>query len=223
MNAVLRFCLVVVLLCMLCCSAADADLKERDFKRMKMKELRAFLDARGLVCAGCQEKNDFVRMAYENRDVKTTASASKRDIPDSSFWEAWAATARTQCELAMNVRHMDSTIEPYSTICDVVHNAVDSFMMQHSKQIASRLKKTTHHMLKTSYSTVYYDAGIKLLQNLMNKCLVSSDQQHKCQSLGEVLHLMEPRPNSAFKAWLTNVGIENTNPMYEIIHDHGDL
>ena len=37
---------------------------------MKGKELRKWLKLRNLECKGCTEKNDFVTLAYENRNVE---------------------------------------------------------------------------------------------------------------------------------------------------------
>lgn len=40
-----------------------------EIKKMPVKKLRQFLAARGLECKGCAEKDDFVKMAFENKDT----------------------------------------------------------------------------------------------------------------------------------------------------------
>lgn len=216
-KLVLIVCVLVTLV------SVDASLTEKDFKRMKIRELQRFLDDRGLTCPGCQEKSDFVRVAFQNRDKKLAGSVERREVPDTTFWEAWSAKMKTTCTERVVLRGNDPTQTPYSSVCDALQMATDSFLMQHGKAVASKLKKKPNHLLKTSYKGVYYDAGERLLQKFVNHCLASSALQSKCGSLGNVLKLMEGSTVADYKQWVTNVGIENTNPMYEIVDDHGDL
>jgi len=44
---------------------------EAEIKKMRTKQLRTFLYARGVTCKGCAEKDDFVKMAMESRHLKT--------------------------------------------------------------------------------------------------------------------------------------------------------
>ena len=48
-------------------------LELEDFEKMKSKELRKFLNKRGLSCTGCSEKQEFVKMCLENKDVEEIA------------------------------------------------------------------------------------------------------------------------------------------------------
>ncbi|EPY31288.1 hypothetical protein STCU_03531 [Strigomonas culicis] len=210
-------------LCLLGAFVSASDMTMADFKKMKIKDLRTFLDERGLECNGCQEKSDFVRVAYEYRDKAPLGIAAKREVPDKKFWEAWGANGKVQCEEAVTKRGSDPAAEPFVHVCDTIEKAIDSFFMQHGRQTANRLKKTPHHMLKTSYKHVYYDVGVRLLNKLINYCLASPSIQSKCESLSHVLGVMEGNKEGNFKSWITNVGIENTNPMYEILDDASDL
>ncbi|EPY39501.1 hypothetical protein AGDE_04427 [Angomonas deanei] len=92
--------------------------------------------------------------------------------------------------------------------------------MQNGRQVATKLKKQPLQLLKTSYKDIYYDAGLRLLEKLSNHCLSTPDQQKKCSSMSNVMKLLE---DEGFKVYITNVGIENTNPMYDIIDDAADL
>ena len=40
-----------------------------DFSKMKTKELKRFLKDRNVVCKGCAEKDDFVKLALESKDL----------------------------------------------------------------------------------------------------------------------------------------------------------
>ena len=57
--------------------AAPASANEKegliDCPRMKTKELREFLAARGLKCQGCAEKSDYVTMCEEHKDTPELA------------------------------------------------------------------------------------------------------------------------------------------------------
>ena len=57
------------------------------FLFIQTKKLRTFLYVRGLECKGCAEKDDFVKMAFENRNVPLT-SAKTSDSTESTESEA---------------------------------------------------------------------------------------------------------------------------------------
>ncbi|CAJ1034559.1 Degradation arginine-rich protein for mis-folding, putative [Leishmania lindenbergi] len=214
---------ITVLVAILAATLVSAGMTESDFKKMKVKDIRAFLMDRGLECIGCQEKSDFVRMAYQHRDKSPIGSAKKREIPSKKFWEAWSDIAKQECQNAVKRRGNDADAEPFSIICDTIHSAADSYLMQHGRRVANQLKKTPFHLLETSFKDVYYEAGLHLFQTLADYCLASPSSQTACQSLGSVLSTMDGSSGANFKVWTTNVGIENTNPMYDIIGEHADL
>lgn len=59
---------------------------ELNFKKMRIKDLKRFLNDRGLACKGCAEKEDFVKMAEENKDapiVEKKESEAVKDAPPS--------------------------------------------------------------------------------------------------------------------------------------------
>lgn len=202
--------------------AASAELTEADFKAMKVKDLRAFLEVRGLKCPGCQEKSDFVRIAYQNQAKNpTNEEAPSRTPPKGKLWEVWSGMAKTVCIQEATKRGNDPEAPPFSDVCATVSVAVDSFFMQHGRRISQRLKKTPESMLKTSYKPVYYDAGMIYLKRLVNQCFVSPTTMSKCESLGNVMEMMADKSMDV-NMWLTNVGIENTNPMYDIIQSGND-
>ncbi|CBH11025.1 hypothetical protein, conserved [Trypanosoma brucei gambiense DAL972] len=204
-------------------SFASPELTEADFKRMKIKELRNFLEDRGLTCPGCQEKADFVRVAFTNRAKKPLSEEGKREIPKAPLWEVWRDNAKLVCEEAAKKRGLDVTAKPQSDICSAVALVVENFFMQHGKRVANKLRKNHEALLKTSYKNVYYDAGHVLLKRLTEYCLVSEENQNKCSSIGSLTTMLESGKMVDFAKWMTNVGIENTNPMYEVLDGRGDL
>lgn len=219
MRSLTAFFLTVVVALTL----VTAEMTEDDFRKMKVKDLRLFLSARGLECTGCQEKSDFVRMAYQYRSLNPAGSAEKRAIPAKKFWEAWADIAQAECEKAVKLRSNDPATEPFKSICSTIHSATDSYLMQHGRKVANQLKKTPQDLLQTSFKDIYFEAGSHLCQILADYCLASPAAQENCQSLGAVMSAMDGMSGADFKMWTTNVGIENTNPMYEIIDARDDL
>ena len=62
--------------------------KERtleSFQKMKGKELRKWLKLRNLECKGCTEKNDFVTLAYENRNVEIIPPKNDNENKDDKM------------------------------------------------------------------------------------------------------------------------------------------
>ena len=55
-----------------------------ELKKMPIKKLRQFLFARGLECRGCAEKEDFVKLAFENIDTPLKAAAPPAEEPEKS-------------------------------------------------------------------------------------------------------------------------------------------
>ncbi|CCW64865.1 unnamed protein product [Phytomonas sp. EM1] len=204
------------------CMTCGATLTKEHFKAMKMKELREFLSDRGLKCVGCQEKDDFIKIAFENRDKKPVTGVEKREIPNTSLWEAWGAVTKEKCIETVGKRGEDTTSEPYASVCSTLGLAVESFLMQHGKSLSQKLKKRPELILKTSYTGVYYNAGNHIFEKLINYCLTPSIR-NKCSSLTFVMDIIENSKAADFKNWIMNVGIENTNPMYEVLSHRSDL
>ncbi|CCW71938.1 unnamed protein product [Phytomonas sp. Hart1] len=219
MNKAIIFCFI---LATMVCIACGDDLTRESFKKKKMKELREFLSDRNLKCVGCQEKDDFVKIAFENRDKKPVTGVEKREIPSTSFWETWGNTTKETCMEIVKKRGEDATSEPYTSVCSTLALAVESLLMQHGKNLSHKLKKRPELILKTSYTGVYYDAGKHIFQKLVDYCLTPSIRS-KCSSLTFVMDIMENSKVADFKSWIMNVGIENTNPMFEVLGDHNEL
>ena len=71
MNVFLTLFLLVLSLFRVgfCDTQPEEQVTQEDMKKLPIKRLRQFLAARGLECRGCAEKDDYVKMAYENRDT----------------------------------------------------------------------------------------------------------------------------------------------------------
>jgi hypothetical protein len=186
---------------------------EAELKKMKVKELKGFLADRGVECASCTEKNDYVKEALKH--LATPLLPSKRKLkPKGEFWEFWGLLARSICEEGAKKKG----VKDAAAICEPVVAAVDSYFMQHGKRTAGKLKKKPAALLKTSVAEPYQGAGRRLLSRLVSHCIKTPAA---CSSLNKVNDLMDKDAIKGvdFNKWITNVGIENTNPMYEALKD----
>lgn len=186
---------------------------EAEVKAMKVKDLKVFLSDRGLPCESCSEKGDFVKAALKGREAPLLASKRKLK-PKGEFWEHWSRLGVSLCEEAAKKKK----VKPEDAGCANIGVAVDSYFMQHGKRTAAKLKKTTAAMLKTSAGEPYGEAGSRLLNKIVAHCVKTPAA---CNSESKVAELLQ---NDKIKGvdmgkWITNVGIENTNPMYEAIKD----
>lgn len=189
---------------------------EKEVKKMKVKDLKTFLTDRGVPCEACTEKGDYVKKVLAN--LQTPLLPSKRKLkPKGEFWEFWAGLSKSVCNDAASKKNVDGS----AAICDAVGAAVDSFFMQHGKRTAAKLKKKPANLLKTSVGEPYQGAGRRLIGKLVEHCLKSGSAGGACASSSKVTSLLEGNKvkNVDFQKWITNVGIENTNPMYEAMKD----
>lgn len=208
----------VLLLALAACTAfaADAPLTEADFKKMKVKQLKAFLSDRGLSCVGCEEKGEFVRECVKNA-AKPLLPSKVKSVPKGELWEAWANVAHEVCEATAATK--GASAEAKEKVCANIKTATDSVFMQYGKRTANKLRKKPAALLKTSFGEIYQSAGKKMFTKLAGFCFKNAD---KCKSSSAVQALMEQDDKVKgvkFIAYLTNVGIENTNPMYEALKD----
>ena len=103
-------------------------------------------------------------------------------------------------------------------LCADVAGAVESFFQQHGKRVANKLKKGPAALLKTSAMEPYLAAGRRQLAKLASHCAKGGEAV--CGSQSRVTALFEGKIKGVdFTKWITNVGIENTNPMYEALKD----
>lgn len=69
-----------VFIVLLCMANADENLVSQveSFRKMTVKALRKYLFDRGLECKACSEKEEFVKMAYDNREKPIQQNEPKK-------------------------------------------------------------------------------------------------------------------------------------------------
>ena len=210
----LRALLVAVATVVVLASAAA----EPDFKKMKIKEIRQWMEERGLQCPTCEEKADFVAFATKNAKTAPVNARTKLEVPKEPFWEVWAKVAKETCLAAAKKKSVNE--DETEKICSAISSATDGYFMLHGKRTAGKLKKKPEALLKTSFGDVYHSAAKKLFSRLANYCL-STKNRATCASNSKLLDLLEKGSIKGidFAMYITNIGIENTNPMYEIMKE----
>jgi len=218
MRSAVVIALVVAVLMVLTPLAA-ADLTAADFKKMTIKQLKQWLQQRDISFHDISEKSEFIQRAVEwvanNKQVV-------REEPKVPFWEMWAKIAKDKCEAAAAQKDLG---ENGAKVCDAISIATDSFFMMHGKRTAQKLKKSPAALAKTSNGDVYFKAGTRIFNRLIGHCL-SAKNRAACSSSSHITQLLEKDSvkGTGFAAFITNVGIENTNPMYEVVNSksHSD-
>lgn len=196
-----------------------ADLTAADFKKMTMKQLKQWLQQRDIAFHDISEKSEFVQRALEwvanNKRVV-------REEPKVPFWEMWANIAKEKCVAAVTQKSLG---DEGAKVCDAISVATDSFFMMHGKRTAQKLKKSPAALAKTSNGDIYFNAGSRIFNRLIGHCL-NAKNRAACGSSSHITQLLEKDTvkGTGFAAFITNVGIENTNPMYEVVNSksHSD-
>lgn len=204
--------LTIVVLCVLAVCALGDDIP--NFKKMRVKELKSWMGERGLACPDCEDKAALVKFCVNA--AKTAPKVLRPKAPaGKTFWEAWSDNAKEICEAQAKKSGVDG-----EKICGAIATATDSYFMQHGKRIANKLRKKPDAMLKTSYSEIYYPASRRVFVRFAKYCVANPDA---CATSSKVESLMEKASIVDLTSFLTNIGIENTNPMYDILNDKKGL
>ena len=185
-----------------------------NFKKMRVKEMKSWMTERGLSCPDCDDKAALVKFCTNS--AKNAPKVVRPKAPtDKALWEAWSMNAKEICDAQAKKSGADN-----EKVCSAIASATDSFFMQHGKRTANKLRKKTDAMLKTSYADIYYPAARRLFTRLSKHCLSNPKD---CATSTKVQSLIEGTSIVDFTTFLTNIGIENTNPMYDILNDKAGL
>jgi len=173
-------------------------------KKMKIKELKAFISDRGLVCDDCFEKGDYIRFVKKNRDALLLPSKRPRKISKEPIADQWKkVVADLSTELSLDEKFS----KPLSKV-------VASSFEQHARRISKQLHKEQHQLARTSLEDPFYAAMLKTLKQTANwqvkNSIVKQDP-------------IRNKLDNEIKMFLTAVGADNVNPMYEKLAEKEEL
>eukprot|EP01007_Sphenomonas_quadrangularis_P000637 NODE_1488_length_855_cov_218.254342_g1233_i0.p1 GENE.NODE_1488_length_855_cov_218.254342_g1233_i0~~NODE_1488_length_855_cov_218.254342_g1233_i0.p1 ORF type:complete len:202 (-),score=47.03 NODE_1488_length_855_cov_218.254342_g1233_i0:179-784(-) len=192
--------LVLTLLLLSHVSLAAKDPDENEIRRMRVKDIKKFLDARGIECKECVEKADFVRKALSVKTIPVSQHMEQVEVSSEPLWEQWKKVAVTNCE--------KDTSKP--DLCKNVGVVVDNLLMRYAKKYAKDLSVQPNDLTKFTFTHPYKLAGEKIIRRTTQNMLVQGTKSNaKIQSSME----------KPLAAWLRDCALQNINPMYETLNE----
>ena len=182
---------------------------EQEIRNMKFRDLRTFLNKRGSNCHGCFEKSDWIEAAILVKDKEVIVEVSKKEnFTDSAsgkpFWENWS-------DSALKLAQENGADEATATQIKIF---AEDYFQQHGKSTAIKLGKSVNEILETSLKEPYHSAGRILLTSFIKQAMAKNLNQ----TSNELATVFE----KTLIPWITNVAIDNSNPMYEWIKSSGN-
>lgn len=201
MNMRQLLCLLIVCsLSVICLS--DATVDEAAIKKMKIKEVRKFLDDRGVACDGCFEKADFVKKAVANMALPILDSRKPKVVNNDPIEKQWAPQVMEICEA--------ETDKP--GFCKQLKAVVDGAFYQYMRKYKRDLSVTEAHTAEISFKHPYSTIMRKMLKETV---------QHMVQKDSKKQDLIRKKFEPTFIPWLRDVALENPNPMFEELGEMG--
>lgn len=199
---------LVLLLCSVVVFADDFEEPppptDKDIKKMKVKDLKSWLGDRGLECKDCFEKGDFTKMVKNNRDAKLLPSKRPRKVSKEPIADQWKKVVQ---EICAELKADEKQTKALST---VVHGSFE----QHARRISKQLSVDQKEIAKISMGEPYFAAGAKIIKQTLNWMI-----KKKVTSQGKI----RPKVDDRIKMYLTAVGAQNVNPMYDITKEKDEL
>jgi len=178
-------------------------ISEAQLKKMKIKDLKAFLESRGMDCVGCAEKSDFVRRALQVKDRPVVNEALKPvEVKSDPIWEQWRDKAKEICE-----KHCPASLQTQG-YCKQLMLVVETVVEKYAKRFHKQLSVTPIQLTKYSMSHPYKIAGETLIRRTLNMMV---KQETKAVAKIEK-HLEEP-----LNFWLRDCALQNINTMNDIL------
>jgi hypothetical protein len=202
MNFGRLLCFLFLLLIIGSCLADDKIPAEAEIRKMKVKELRKFLDDRGLPCDGCVEKADFVKKAIAAKSTPILDSKKPRVVNKDPIEKQWAPIVAEVCEA-------ETDNESY---CKQLKNIVDGFFFQYMRKYKRDLSVQEYHAAEVSFKHPYFAVGKIILKEVVQFMVKENTKKSE-----KVRAKLEARA----VPWLRDVCLENPNPMFEELGETG--
>eukprot|EP00992_Anisonema_acinus_P010990 TRINITY_DN7046_c0_g1_i1.p1 TRINITY_DN7046_c0_g1~~TRINITY_DN7046_c0_g1_i1.p1 ORF type:complete len:205 (+),score=51.96 TRINITY_DN7046_c0_g1_i1:39-653(+) len=175
--------------------ATDAPTEE-SISKMKVKELKKFLSDRGVECDNCVEKGDWVKKAKASLSVPILPEKIKPQVSTEPIDKQWGKIAADTC----------AKLTDKADFCKQLKGIVEGAMYQYARKYKRDLSVEPQHLTTVSMSFPYYDVGVLNIKETVEFML-----KENTKSGDKVRPIFEEK----VKPWLRDVGLENSNPMYE--------
>ncbi|KAJ9469663.1 hypothetical protein DIPPA_00123 [Diplonema papillatum] len=171
---------------------------EAEVRKMKIKQLKQFLEDRGLLCKDCFEKNDFQKFVLANREVKLLASKRPRKVKKEPLDTAWKKMALEVCE---EVKAPEAQCKPFTKV------VTGSFDM-HGRKVSKQMHREVTLITKTSMGVPYAEAMSFLFRETL-KWMVKNDITTQ--------DAVREKLDTRIKMFVTECASDNPNPSYEFL------
>jgi len=186
-------------------SAAAEEISDAAIRKMKVKTLKQFLDARGISCNSCVEKGDWVKRAIEVKNVPIKNEAMKPiEVKSDPLWEQWRDNAKEICE---KDAPEDKKADGY---CKSLAAVVENLVMRYSKKYHKELSIPPIQLTKHTMTHPYRAAGeMRIKKGLKWMLSTNTKSQGKLES-----QLEKP-----LASWLRDCALQNINTMLETLDE----
>eukprot|EP01061_Rhynchopus_euleeides_P034414 TRINITY_DN58218_c0_g1_i1.p1 TRINITY_DN58218_c0_g1~~TRINITY_DN58218_c0_g1_i1.p1 ORF type:complete len:210 (+),score=107.47 TRINITY_DN58218_c0_g1_i1:70-699(+) len=177
---------------------------DAEVKKMKVKELKAWLANRGLPCTDCFEKGDYVKTVKKNRGAKLLASKRPRKISKEPIEKQWKKVVEEMVE----EEKVDAAVaKPFMKV-------IEGSFEQHVRKVSKQLHTEKHVIARTSLSEPYVLAMTKKVRSWLR--WAKKEGVKKQDAIRE-------KVDNDIKMFLTAVAVKNVNPMHEILDAKDEL
>jgi hypothetical protein len=175
---------------------------EVDILALKIKDLRKFLDDRGVACEGCVEKADFVKIALASKDAPILESKKPKAVNKDPIEKQWAPIVEEVCKAQTEKEDF----------CKQLKRVVDGTLSQYMRKYKRELSVTEAHVAAVSLTHPYLPLGKKILKEVILHMLENDSKKADL-----IRTKLEPR----LIPWFRDVCLENPNPMFEELGEMG--
>jgi len=190
-------------------SSKEEEITEAKLKKMKIKDLKAFLDARGVQCRNCGEKADFVRKALEVAARPVTNELLKPvEVKSDPIWLQWKEIGKNICEKEVPEEYRNQGY------CKQFLLVVETIIEKYSKRFHKALSVEPLQLIKYSMTYPYKLAGEIILTKGL-KWMV----REKTKSTAKI----EKRMEEPLNFWLRDCALQNVNTMNDILAERDEL
>eukprot|EP00667_Euglena_gracilis_P018994 EG_transcript_20264 len=183
-------------------SLGSGVLTEDSVRAMKIKDLRKFLDDRGIPCEGCVEKADFVKKALATKDTPVLDAKKPKVVNKEPIEKRWAPIVDEVCKA--NTDKED--------FCKQLKGVIDGSFFQYMRKYKRELSVSEPHVADVSMTHPYLLIGKKIIKEVVLHMV-----QQDSKKADVIRAKLEPR----FIPWFRDVCLENPNPMFEELGEMG--
>lgn len=195
-------CLFLLLAVVLGCFAADAPVAEETIRKMKVKDLKRFLDDRGVDCDNCVEKADFVKKAVAAAAKPILDSKKPKKVNKDPIEKQWAPTVQEICKAETEKEDFCKQLK------GVIDGSFFQYMRKYKRDLSCVEAEAATLSFKHPFAPIYKKIVKETIQFMLKENTKKQDAIRK-------------KYEARFTPWMRDLCLENPNPMYEELGEMG--